>query len=132
MAENRDQRTEKKNPSSAICNLAVLRKRPEFLAIAANNRKCVMPGLILQQGARHTSEIPELRYGLTASRKVGNAVTRNRARRRLRALAQAVLPHHAAPGYDYVLIARTTTPGRNFAALKQDLMTALGKLGAFR
>ncbi len=50
-----------------------------------------------------------IRYGLTASRKVGNAVTRNRARRRLRVLAHDILPRHAAPGYDYVLIARAAT-----------------------
>ena len=63
--------------------LSVLRKRAEFLA-AAQGKKCVMPGLILQLGAMPNKEDTGIRYGLTASSKVGNAVIRNRARRRLR------------------------------------------------
>jgi len=111
--------------------LSVLRKRNEFLAVAARGRKWVTPGLILQQGNSLESE-SSLRYGLTASRKIGNAVTRNRARRRLRDVALRILPHHAVAGYDYVLIARAETPKRLFVDLKQDLQTALKKLGAYR
>ncbi|MDX2028444.1 MAG: ribonuclease P protein component [Alphaproteobacteria bacterium] len=109
--------------------LIVLRKRAEFLAVAQTGRKWVAPGLILQMGVPAASG--QLRYGLTASRKIGNAVTRNRARRRLRALAQEVLPPHAAPN-DYVLIARATSPSRDFDALRKDLMISLQKLGAWR
>ncbi len=110
--------------------ISVLRKRDEFLAVAAEGKKWVAPGLILQRGAALENK-SSLRFGLTASRKIGNAVTRNRARRRLRALALSVLPQHAAPGYDYVLIARNTTPKRVYADLKQDLQTALKKLGSY-
>lgn len=109
--------------------VSVLRKREEFLAIAKSGRKWVASGLILQMGAR-SRETASIRYGLTASGKIGNAVIRNRARRRLRALATDVLPAHAAAG-DYVLIARATTAQRAFPDLRQDLTTALQKLEAW-
>jgi len=81
--------------------------------------------------ARNDDTPSRIRYGLTASGKVGIAVIRNRARRRLRALAVEVLPPHAAPGHDYVLIARGTTITRDFSDLRGDLTTALQKLGAW-
>ena len=109
--------------------IATLRRRPEFLAVAASGRKWAAPGLILQMGLPRESSAPA-RYGLTASSKVGGAVVRNRARRRLRALAVEILPHHAA-ARDYVLIARSTTATRAFSDLRQDLVTALRKLGAW-
>lgn len=115
-----------------VPRIVVLRKRAEFLAVAGGGRKWVTPGLILQKGAPAEPDNSLIRYGLTASGKIGNAVIRNRARRRLRALALDVLPRHADPGYDYVLIARATTPARDFRALEQDLLTALKKLGAYR
>ena len=73
-----------------------------------------------------------IRVGFTASRKVGNAVARNRARRRLREAARRVLPVVAAPGRDYVLIGRRTTLERPFPLLLADLETALCRLGAGR
>lgn len=73
-----------------------------------------------------------MRYGLTVSRKVGGAVVRNRARRRLRAAACAVLAEHAAPGHDFVLIGRPATVDRPFPALLDDLATALRRVGAWR
>jgi len=73
-----------------------------------------------------------MRLGITASKKVGNAVARNRARRRLRAVAREVLPAHGTPGYDYVLIARASTALRPFAALADDLVGALRRLGLDR
>jgi ribonuclease P protein component len=110
-----------------------LKKRPQFLKIAAKGRKCAMPGLVLQASRRGIGEAESgPRLGLTASRKVGNAVARNRARRRLRVAAEKVLPAMAEPGYDYVLIARKTTPGRPFAALMTDLEGALKRLGLYR
>jgi ribonuclease P protein component len=69
-----------------------------------------------------------LRVGFTASRKVGNAVIRNRAKRRLRAAAAQVLPLQGSPGTDYVLIARATTAGRPYAALVADLAAALRRV----
>ena len=71
---------------------------------------------------------PSLRVGFTASKKVGGAVVRNRARRRLRALAREVLLPEAAPGYDYVLIARAETATREYTALRADMRVALKRL----
>lgn len=68
---------------------------------------------------------PMIRVGITASRKVGGAVERNRAKRRLRAAAASVLPLSARTGHDYVLIARKETLIRPFAKLTEDLQRAV-------
>ena len=70
-----------------------------------------------------------IRIGFTVSKKVGHAVARNRARRRLRAAAAEVMPRRAAPGTDYVLIGRKGTLTRPYALLIDDLETALERLG---
>ena len=107
--------------------VARLKRRPEFLAVAASRRKWVAPGLILQAAHRpEESNLPPApRIGFTASRKVGIAVQRNRARRRLRAAVEAVLPKSGMPGFDYVLVARSGTLTRPFPDLLADLETAL-------
>ena len=114
--------------------LARLKRRPEFLAVAAARHKWVAPGLVLQARPRPASEDAgidpaTIRYGITASRKVGNAVARNRAKRRLRAAASEILPVAGPLGYDVVLIARNTTNERPFSALKTDLERGLARLG---
>lgn len=109
----------------------VIRKRSDFLATAASGKKAVFSGLILQ--IRRNLNDPEcIRYGLTASKRVGGAVIRNRARRRLRALAAGILMRHAASGYDYVLIARSSTPIRPWPELEKDLLAGLKRLGVFK
>lgn len=96
------------------------------------------PGLVLQARRRPTgSGAPapagdQPRVGFTASRKVGGAVARNRARRRLRAAVAEVMPAHAAPENDYVVIARAATVGRPYRALIADLETALRRLDSWR
>lgn len=112
--------------------VARLKRRPEFLAVAASRRRWVAPGLILQAARRpEESDLPLApRIGFTASRKVGIAVVRNRARRRLKAAAEQVLPRHGAPGFDYVAIARDGTVSRPFAELLADFATALDRLNA--
>ncbi len=114
--------------------LARLKRRPEFLTVAAARRRWAAPGLVLQARRRdpETDTVPAstIRYGITASRKVGNAVARNRAKRRLRAAAAEILPASGAAGYDVVLIARAGTLVRPFAALKDDLAKGLAKLTA--
>ena len=112
-----------------------LRRRPEFLQVAAARRKWVAPGLILQALKRVTDPTvgaAAVRVGFTASRKVGSAVARNRARRRLREAARRVLPAQARPGYDLVLVARRETLTRSFGALVADLEMALHRLGVAR
>ena len=100
--------------------------------MAASRRRWTAPGLILQVAESPAPDTAAFRLGFTASRKVGGAVERNRARRRLRAAAAAVMPRHATPGADYVLIARGATVNRPFAELMADLETALRRTKAWR
>ncbi len=109
--------------------LSRLKRRPEFLAVAGSGVKAAAPGLVLQ--ARPRDQGGDIRVGFTATRRVGGAVQRNRAKRRLRAAAEAVLPGAAAPGCDYVLIARRATLDRPFAALVRDLTGALKRLDLY-
>lgn len=114
-----------------------LKRRPEFLAVAGTRRKHVAPGLILQvrrhdDRQRPAPGEPLIRLGLTASKKVGNAVVRNRSRRRLREAAGQILPIHAVPGHDFVLVARGDTAERPWADLLGDLRAALKRLGLWR
>ena len=115
-----------------------LKKRSEFLAVAAANRRWTMPGLVLQAkptrtpqdkidspDAEEASGAPHLRVGFTATKKIGNAVIRNRAKRRLRAAARETLPLSARAGHDYVLVARAGILTRDFQALLGDIQAAM-------
>jgi ribonuclease P protein component len=122
--------------------LARLKKRSDFLRVAGLRRKWATPGLILQVGPTPTAQegAPETkadgttddvaRVGFTVSKKVGNSVERNRARRRLKAAASEVLPDLARPGIDLVVIGRRETLQRPYSLLLQDLRTALKRVGA--
>jgi ribonuclease P protein component len=111
--------------------VARLKKRAEFLHVAGKGRRWTAPGLILQALPHPATEGAPARVGFTASRRVGMAVERNRARRRLKETVRRVMADHAAPG-DYVVVARTETIKRPFADLVGDLETALRRLGAWR
>lgn len=106
--------------------------RREFVRVARRGRRWASPGLVMQACPAEDRAAGDIGLGLTASRKVGKAVARNRARRRLRALARDYLPRHAAAGHDYVLIARAATVTRPFVALRQDLKQALERLDLYR
>ena len=125
--------------------VARLKRRADFLKVAGARKKWVAPGLIVQarvrdSGAREGNvEVdPALvRVGFTVSRKVGNAVARNRARRRLRAAAAAVFTRrgfddHVKKGVDLVVIGRTDTLTRSFPDLIGDLTLALERLEVWR
>ncbi|MDA1099393.1 MAG: ribonuclease P protein component [Proteobacteria bacterium] len=119
--------------------LVRLKRRADFLRVAKSRLHFATPGLVLQVADRqagcngitgpHSSadEGSEVAVGIgfTASKKVGNAVARNRAKRRLRAAVAEVMPGHAAAGRDYVLIGRKATLQRPYADLLTDLMRAL-------
>jgi len=114
--------------------LAGLKRRAEFLA-AARARSAAMPSLTLQARRRDPAEFDPAvaRVGVTCSRKVGNAVARNRAKRRLRAAAREVLPGSGHAGWDYVLIGRpTATAERPYPLLLDDLRIAVGRVHAPR
>jgi ribonuclease P protein component len=101
-----------------------LTRRAEFLRAAAKGRKAPMPGLVLQALPR--DDAGPARLGFTVTKKIGNAVTRNRTRRRLKEAARLVL---AAQPVDLVLIGREGTRGRKFTALQDDVRRALVKAG---
>lgn len=103
-----------------------LKKRADFLRAARGIRRvegaitletCPTPDADAQPG--------RLRIGFTASKKIGNAVIRNRAKRRLRAAARELLPLLGREGHDYVLVARGSAVARPFLALLSDITTAL-------
>jgi ribonuclease P protein component len=107
----------------------VMRNRSDFLRTASAQRQATQ-GFLLQARAR-SDDSALVRVGFTCSKKIGNAVARNRAKRRLRALAQVILPHAARPGWDYVLVGRpTATIERDFALLLADLQSALARVHA--
>lgn len=90
-----------------------------------------MPGFVLQIAPVPADlAIPAIRVGFTVSRKVGNAVIRNRVRRRLREAARQVIPGQARPDLDYVLVGRQGAIARDFGALRQELFEALKRLRA--
>lgn len=109
-----------------------LKRRADFLRVAAVRRKWAAPGLILQAAPQPESPLAdaEIRVGFTASRKVGNAVKRNRARRRLKALVAEMIATGANPGLDLVLIARPATVDRPFDELRRDLQQSLQRTKA--
>lgn len=103
-----------------------LLRRADFLRVAATRRKWSTPGMVVQAADNPGTDL--VRVGFTVTKKIGNAVVRNRARRRLRAAAAAVLPDRATPGQDYVLIGRADTTTRPYPALLADLGQALERL----
>ncbi|MBB3882109.1 ribonuclease P protein component [Acetobacter oeni] len=106
---------------------ARLKKRSQFLAVAARARKAPAPGLVLQALRRDDDE--PARIGFTVTKKVGNSVARNRARRRLREALRVVERDMGLEGFDLVLIGRSGTGQRCFAELVGDLRRVLHKTG---
>ena len=104
-----------------------LKRRAEFLRVASKGRKAPSPGLVLQALLR--ADQAPVRLGFTVTKKVGNAVVRNRTRRRLREAARLLLRDDPVVGADLVLVGRDTTRARPFQLLIDDLRRGLAKLG---
>jgi ribonuclease P protein component len=115
-------------PAVSVClptkALLIMRQRADFLRTASARRQGT-GGFLLQARDRADGQ-PQVRVGYTASKKIGNAVLRNRAKRRLREVARAVLTSGGRAGWDYVLVAKPgATVSRDYAELLDDLAKAL-------
>ena len=106
-----------------------IKKRRDFLRAASRGKRAARPGLVIQALA---TEPGSLRLGFTVTKKVGNAVVRNRARRRLKEAARLTLPGLGVSGWDLVLIGRDATGARPFVQLIEDLRGALRQAGVLR
>jgi ribonuclease P protein component len=120
-----DSRPPRPRPQEAV-RLIPIRRRADFLA--ANKAKRIpMPSFVLLVRARDDHD-PSLRLGITVTKKIGNAVVRNRMKRRFRALGRELLPTLGLAGADHVLIGRESGVERDYAVLKAELAKALGKV----
>jgi ribonuclease P protein component len=114
-------------PEAALFHMSVLQKRADFLK-AARAKRIPCGSFMLQVRKRSAGEAQGIRVGFTCSKKVGNAVARNHAKRRLREIARLELPSLGHEGFDYVLIGRAEqTSGREFEKLRHDLRRGLSK-----
>jgi ribonuclease P protein component len=114
--------------SSDLLVLERLKQRKDFLRLA-HAKRVHSTSFVLQ--ARDRGDAQALRVGFTCSKKVGNAVARNRAKRRLREIARLILPRFGQIGHDYVLIGRANvTASTKFTALQDELLASLRKFQA--
>jgi ribonuclease P protein component len=104
-----------------------LKRRQDFVA-AAKGVYQPMPAFVVQALARN-DQAPA-RIGFTCTKKLGNAVTRNLIKRRLREAARLSLPNVVKPGFDYVVIGRAPAENRPFQVLQSDLISATARLHA--
>ena len=106
--------------------MSVLTRRADFLA-ANRGLRVARPGFVLLV---NPNSADELRYGITVTKKIGNAVVRNRMKRRFRALLREMLPAAGLPAHDHVLIGREGGVERDFAKLREELSAALERARA--
>jgi len=112
--------------SQEAVSIKTLTVRRDFLAANAGKR-APMPGFVLLALDR-ADGVPDMRIGYTVTKKIGNAVVRNRMKRRLRALAREILPEAGLAGHDHVLIGRAGGVERGFDQLRGELRKALAKI----
>ncbi|MBS0185688.1 MAG: ribonuclease P protein component [Proteobacteria bacterium] len=113
------------HPSRKAFSRHTLKKRFDFLKVAKEGRKAVMPSLIVQASIKKGTEAAGVRFGFTATRKIGSAIIRNRARRRLRSTVDLITKERSLRPGDYVLIARHETATVPFEVLMKDFRKAL-------
>ena len=115
---------------SDLVKIERLKSRPQFLAAAKGVSEA--RGAVVVQRLDRADDDPTVRLGFTATRKIGGAVIRTRAKRRLREAARALVPEHGLPGSDYVFIARMGTADRPWERLLDDVKSALTRLATPR
>ncbi|MCY1670099.1 ribonuclease P protein component [Novosphingobium sp. SL115] len=110
--------------------IATIRKRADFVA-ANRGIRVARPGFVLLVNLEVVPATEaDLRFGVTVTKKIGNAVVRNRMKRRFRALLREALPTDGIPGADHVLIGREGGVERDFALLRDELAVALSRAAA--
>ena len=123
---------ESKSIETAISKIpiSVIRKRPDFVS-ANRGKRFVTPGFVLLVHKRrdgHVADADSIRYGITVTKKIGNAVARNRMKRRFRTLISEILPDHGIAGADHVLIGRKRPLEPAYSAMRADLKKGLKHL----
>ncbi|MCL2474508.1 MAG: ribonuclease P protein component [Alphaproteobacteria bacterium] len=109
--------------------LESLRRRADFIDISNSGKRWVSKYFILQirENQEPVNDSSVVRYGITATKKIGNAVVRNRSKRRLRVLAREFVSK-LNPQHDYVFVARTETPSCEFSDMKTEIQKAIKRL----
>lgn len=108
-----------------------IKKRSDFLLAAASGKKFITNSLILQmvkRSAAHPTTPETVRIGYTVTKKMGNAVIRNRIKRRLRESARLISAKHGQSGYDYVIVSRHKALTCNFSDLQRDMEFAFTRI----
>jgi ribonuclease P protein component len=113
-------------PPASPLAIERMKKRPQFLACAQG--ASFAKGAVMVQALARSDGSEVVHAGFTATRRVGGAVVRNRAKRRLREAARLLLPQFGRPGFDYVFVARGGTTDRPWLRLLDDVKTALIRL----
>jgi len=108
---------------------ASLKRRADFLRVRGGAR-CATAAFVLEAKSREpqSSAADQARFGFTVTKRLGNAVARNRIKRRLRAAARDVHMHHTRPEFDYVVIARSSAVDTAYSILVDDLTKALDRV----
>lgn len=107
--------------------LTTLKKRSDFVRLSKSGKKFILPTMVILYQPQ-TEPIGQVRVGFTVTKKIGNAVVRNRIKRRLRMAVREMLPELAEANTDYVLIARHTILGTPYAKLTDGLQFAFSKM----
>jgi ribonuclease P protein component len=115
-------------PATSQSKLERLKRRAQFLAVAQG--RSAARGAIVVQALPQADDPSLIRVGFTATKRIGGSVVRNRAKRRMREAARALLPLHGLPGCDYVFVARAGAPTRPWERLLDDVKSALISLAA--
>jgi ribonuclease P protein component len=115
--------------------LVTLRRRAEFLRVRGGGRSAtprfVLEGKLRVVSADTTGSVGQSaapRFGFTVTKQIGNAVVRNRIKRRLRAALSETASIHAAPGFDYVIIARLDAHTCDYKRLVEDFVAAFSRV----